>query len=107
MHKGFGVEHNDTEKDDKGGARRSGVLNSLRERKFGLHSDGSLLSLWRFSAKSRKKLFLTSSAEGVVVKKCFLGGYSFNGIKVSLDQHCGPPIIMPFLHLRYHLLKRL
>jgi len=54
----------DDEEDDGGGGsrRRRSVLDSLREGRFGLHLDGSLLALWRFFTKQRKqRVSLTST----------------------------------------------
>jgi len=54
----------DDEEDDGGGGsrRRRSVLDSLREGRFGLHLDGSLLALWRFFTKQMKqRVSLTST----------------------------------------------
>jgi len=48
-------DRNDDEDEDGGGIDYRTIIQSLRDSSFGLHSDRSLLGLWRFSTRQRKQ----------------------------------------------------
>ena len=55
------------EKEESGGIDYETIIRSLRDASFGLHSERSLLGLWRFSTRQRKQRVFSGMLLGILM----------------------------------------